>query len=335
MRVLAMNSSSDREALAKSSALPPFDAKQIEEQASDAHLCAVDGNGEVQAHCSLWWKQTPPLANNKVGAIGHYAAVDDDGAGELLHEAIARLRANGCTTAIGPMDGNTWRRYRFVTGNGSVQPPEHPFFMEPVNPPQWPAQFLCAGFSPVAEYYSALNSDLAWGEERIAPVEERFENLGITIRSAYGAELRIELKRIYAVSRIAFTRNFLYTELPEDAFLAQYTPLLARIEPALILLAERGPDLVGYLFAIPDFAQAARSSAIDTIIIKTVAIRPEPELRGLGTVLVARAQQVAHRLGFRRAIHALMHESNVSRNISRHYAETMRQYTLFSMELAS
>jgi hypothetical protein len=90
---------------------------------------------------------------------------------------------------------------------------------------------------------------------------------------------------------------------------------------------------VGYLFAVPDLAQAARGEAIDTFLIKTVAILPDPDLRGLGSVLVARAHQQGLRIGFRRCIHALMHESNVSRNISGHYATTMRRYTLYSREI--
>jgi GNAT superfamily N-acetyltransferase len=334
MRVIASTSSRERAVLAQSPALPPFDAKQIEEHAADQHLCAVEDEGEIRAQCSLWWKLVPPLANHKVGVIGHYAAADNDAACVLLCEAIAQLRANGCTIAIGPMDGNTWRRYRFVTGAGSIEPPEPEFFLEPANPPEWPAQFVRAGFTPIAEYYSALNSDLGRKDERIEAMSARIDRAGISIRSARGADMRDELERIYAVSRIAFTRNFLYTELPLEAFVAQYRPLLARTEPDLILLAERGTDLVGYLFSIPDFAQAMRGAAIDTIIVKTVAILPDPELRGLGSLLVARGQEAGHRLGFRRAVHALMHENNLSRNISRHYAQTMRQYRLFGMELA-
>ena len=98
-------------------------------------------------------------------------------------------------------------------------------------------------------------------------------------------------------------------------------------------LGQRGEDLVGYVFAIPDFAQATRGAPIDTFLIKTVAILPEPALRGLGGVLVERAHQAGRQLGFRRCIHALMHEDNVSRNISRHSATTMRRYTLFSREI--
>ncbi len=334
MRVLTVASAQQRSLLEQAPGLARFEARQIAEHAADAHLCAIGLHGEVRAHCSLWWKETPQLPGYRVGAIGHYASVDDEAAGALLDEALARLREIGCTLAVGPMDGNTWRRYRFVTEAGPGQPQEPPFFLEPANPPEWPQQFERVGFARLAEYYSALNGDLARLDERIEPIAARLEAAGVRIRSAVDTDLREQLRRIYQVSRVAFTRNFLYTELPEEAFVAQYAGLLSRIQPELLLLAERGGELAGYLFAVPDLAQAARGCAIDTFLIKTVAILPEPSLRGLGGLLVGRAQQAGHRLGFRRCIHALMHEDNVSRNISSHYARMMRRYTLYSREIA-
>jgi len=335
MKVVTISSAKGRTALTQARELPWFDPRQIENHRVDQHLCILGKTGEVRAHCSLWWRHAPALSGHRSGAIGHYASADDDAAAVLLDAAMVRLRENGCKFAIGPMDGNTWRRYRFVTGDGLIQPPVPPFFLEPVNPPQWPQQFERAGFEKLAEYYSALNSDLARPDDRIEPMAARLENGGVRIHSAAGTDLCVQLKRIYEVSRIAFARNFLYTELPEEDFVAQYTQLLERIRPELLLLAERDRELVGYLFAIPDFAQAARGCAMDTFLIKTVAILPHADLRGLGGVLVSRAQQAGHALGFRRCIHALMHEGNVSRRISGHYAETMRRYTLYSREISA
>jgi GNAT superfamily N-acetyltransferase len=333
MKVVAVVSPQQRSAIVQAPGLAPFSAKQIAGHAADIHLCAVGPAGEICAYCSLWWKETPPLEAHRVGAIGHYASVDDDAAAALLAEAARLLRENGCTMAVGPMDGNTWRRYRFVTDPGPIEAAEPPFFLEPANPPGWPCQFERAGFARLAEYYSALNSDLDRHDERIAPIAERLENLGVVVRSSRNTDLHDQLRRIYAVSRISFARNFLYTELSESAFIEQYLPQLDRIQPELLLLAESGDDLAGYLFAIPDLAQAARGQAIDTFIIKTVAILPEPQLRGLGGLLVARAHEAGRRLGYTRAIHALMHKDNVSRNISGHYASTMRTYALYGREL--
>ncbi len=254
--------------------------------------------------------------------------MDDTSAAALLTEAQTRLRAAGCTIAVGPMNGNTWRSYRFVTDAGDLPP----FFLEPANPPEWPRQFLEAGFSSLASYFSAVNNDLSQRDERIPEVAARMTDAGVVIRSA-DSDLRRELPPIYRVSRISFQQNFLYTELPESAFAAMYEPVLPHARPQLVLLAEQRGQCVGYLFAIPDFAQAARGASLDTFIIKTVAILPHPELRGLGSLLVSRAQEVGQSLGFHRCIHALMFENNISLNISRHYASVMRKYTLYSKEL--
>ena len=333
MRIIECTTAAEREEISQAGALQPFDSGQLLSHGVDLHLCALSDGGEAQGWCSLWWRRTPEVPGHSVGAIGHFAAENDASAAALLNHSLARLRENGCTLAVGPMDGNTWRRYRFSTGNGEMERPEPPFFLEPVNRPEWPQYFERAGFAPIAEYYSALNRDLAKEDARLEPIKLRLGAADVRVRSAAGADMTEQLRRIYQVSRVAFKRNFLYTELPEADFVGQYAPLLQRIRPELILLAERGQELVGYLFALPDFAQAARGQAIDTFLIKTVAIFPEPSLRGLGGLLVGVAHQAGHQLGFRRCIHALMHESNVSRNISRHYAETMRRYTLYGREI--
>jgi GNAT superfamily N-acetyltransferase len=328
MRVIHCSNASEIGAFVQAASLPRFNPGEFDTQHADAHICAVSEKGEVEARCSLWWNHVPAYEPQRLGVIGHYAAADD-AAAAVLAAAQKRLRLAGCTLGVGPMNGNTWRSYRSVTERGE-QPP---FFLEPANPPEWPLQFERAGFSPLASYFSALNSDLSRPDPRMAAVESRIADAGVSIRSA-GADLRSEMQKIYAVSQVSFRQNFLYTEIPEAEFISMYEPVFSAVRPELVLIAERGGQCVGYLFAIPDLAQKARGLDVDTFIIKTVSILPQPEIRGLGTLLVARAQQLGHEMGFRRCIHALMFEDNISLNISRHYAAIMRKYTLYSRELA-
>src|ERR1043166_31608 len=93
--------------------------------AVDAHREVADATGRVVARCSLWWRRTPSLARHRVGLIGHYAASLPEAAGVLLERACGELASVGCTLAVGPMDGSSWRRYRFVTRFGT----EPPFFL--------------------------------------------------------------------------------------------------------------------------------------------------------------------------------------------------------------
>jgi GNAT superfamily N-acetyltransferase len=329
IRVVHSNNASEIASLNEAAALPRFNPADFKTHHADVHISALSERGEVQSRCSLWWNHVPTYEPHRLGVIGHYAAVSDDSATDLLAAAQERLRAAGCTLAIGPMNGNTWRSYRFVTERGD----EPPFFLEPSNPTEWPAQFERAGFSSLASYFSALNSDLCRPDPRLDALEKKFAEANVVLRSA-DPDLGRELKNIYAVSEISFQQNFLYTEIPEAEFVAMYEPVLPMAHPELVLIAERDGQCVGYLFAVPDFAQKARGADVDTFIVKTVSILPQPELRGLGTLLVARAQQLGRGMGFRRCIHALMFENNVSLNISRHYATVIRKYTLHSKDLA-
>ena len=309
-----------------------IDPGRFEQKRADVHLMAVDEHEGAAAECSLWWSQTPLLGHQRVGLIGHYRAANNSAAQALLTAACDRLRRGGCTCAVGPMDGSTWRRYRFVTDPGT----EPAFFLEPQNPPEWPQQFLQTGFSPLATYFSALNADLAEQDPRLRDAENRLRTMGVVLRSAKADEARDVLRRMYRVACLAFRNSFLYTELSYDDFLCQYEKLLPLLRVELLMLAEQQTELVGFLFAVPDVLCQRRDTPMDTFIIKTVAILPRRELRGLGTLLVGQVQQIGRELGFRRCIGALMHERNtLVRNISANYGKPMRRYTLYAKDLAS
>jgi GNAT superfamily N-acetyltransferase len=229
------------------------------------------------------------------------------------------------------MDGNTWRRYRLITERGS----EPVFFREPDNPEDWPRHFLDNGFTPFAYYSSAMTTDLSRKDPRMEQVADRLAAQGVRIRPLNPRGLEEDLHRIYTVARISFRNNFLYAPIEEAEFFAQYRQLLLCVRPGLILIAEFRERPIGFLFAFPDLLQARRGRSIDTVILKTVAVLPDRAHAGLGGLLVARGHEVARNLGYTRAIHALMHEHNNSRNISRHYAETIRRYALFARALRS
>jgi GNAT superfamily N-acetyltransferase len=306
-----------------------FDPACLAQHGPDLHLLGLDAERRPVARCSLWWCQAPELPGERLGVVGHFAAAAAEAAGALLEQAFATLRLEGCSLAVGPMDGNTWRRYRFVVDAGR----EPPFFLEPENPPQYPEYFRAAGFAPLAEYTSALTEDLSLQDARIAGAIARLRAGGVGWRPLDPGRFEAELKAIYRLSVLSFTENFLYTPIGEAEFLAQYRAVEPYLDPALTLMAEREGELVGYLFGVPDLNQARRGDAVDTFIIKTVAVLPGRRNAGLGSVLVAEAQRIAREKGYRRAIHALMHDNNKSRNISGHYAQTMRRYALFQRRL--
>jgi GNAT superfamily N-acetyltransferase len=306
--------------------IPDFDGSLLSSQRADLHLVLADGS----ARCSLWWTVVPPFPGERPGVIGHFAAESAETGNVILRTAQERLREAGCTRAIGPMDGNTWRRYRALTDRGA----EPVFFMEPDNPDWWGTAFAKAGFSALSSYSSTLVTDLSQRDPRVERAKARLFRDGVTIRTLDPAAFEDDLRRIYQVSVESFTGNYLYTELPEASFLAQYLPYREKIRPELVQIAERSGEPVGYLFAIPDYAEALRGAPVRTVIGKTLAVRPGRHWGGLGVVLTNLLHARAAELGYERVIHALQHEGNDRvRNMSATFGQVMRRYTLFSQSL--
>jgi len=314
----------------ESAALEAFQPELLGQQRADTHWQALQG-GNLVARASLWWRDVPRIEGERLGVIGHFAAAAEDAARALLDACAGRLSQAGCTLAVGPMDGNTWRRYRLVTEPGD----EPPFFLEPVNPPDYPRYFERAGFEPIAHYSSARVADLAAGDARIPRALQRLEANGIHWRALDMTRFEAELRAIYRLSVSCFRHNFLYTPIDESEFVAQYAAIEPVVRPELTLLAERDGELQGYLFGIPDLEQERRGEPVDTFIVKTVAAAAQRHSAGLGSVLVAESHRIAREHGFRSAIHALMHDANQSLNLSAHYAHRMRSYTLYQRRLAA
>ena len=308
---------------------PTLNPQGMARQKTDTHLMLENETGEVTARCSLWWNNTPPYENHTLGLIGHYSADDEEAGKEILQQACATLSWHGCTMAVGPMDGNTWNHYRLITERGT-----HPkFFLEPDNADDLPQHFLANEFSILAQYYSTITNDLRMRDPRMEIVAEKMKTLGVKIRSFQPENFLMELSSIYEVSLVAFQHNFLYTPIERADFIAQYEQVKKFVRPELVLLAEHENRCVGFLFALPELAQAQRGQAIETFIVKTVAVLPAPEFAGLGSLLVARSHEIGASLGFTNAIHALMHEANKSRSISKHYSQELRRYALFGKVL--
>lgn len=302
---------------------------QLDNHQVDWHLLLCADNQQPLARCSLWWRNPPPLAGEQPGLIGHFAAMSQEAAQALLLAACQQLANQGCSCAIGPMDGNSWRRYRWLVESSG----EPPFFLEPVNPPSYPHWFRESGFEVLASYSSALNREPALRDQRVVAVKERLVANGVSLRCLDPSRFDDELAAIHRMSLVSFAHNFLYTPLAESAFIAQYQQLKPLLDPRLVVLAEAENQLVGYLFALPNFAEQQRGEPILSVVAKTVAVLPGRRFAGLGAVLLDEIHQRAAALGYQRVFHALMHDSNNSRNLSGQSGETIRRYHLYWRKL--
>jgi hypothetical protein len=277
------------------------------------------------ASAGLWWENVPTHPEGKVGTIGAWVPGTEEESRDLLQAARVELSARGCATVLAPMDGNTWRRYRFVTWSDG----RPPFFLEPFSPPDSSEPFLESGFE-VFERYSSGAVDLSRPGPDLSAVREKLENKGVVFAPMPGDEFPAALREIHELSLVSFARNVYYTPLDWEPFAAMYQPLHPVIREGLVWTARDAEGLAAYLFAIPDRLDVSGQ----TVILKTLASRPDPALAGIGSVLTGLAHEAAKSLGFTTAIHALEHESNQSQRLSRRFgAVTFREYALLGRRL--
>jgi len=294
---------------------------------ADASLIYATADGEITASCSVWWRRTPLLDGKPTGYIGHYAAEDEESGRAILQAAVEQLRAHKCVHAIGPIDGSTWRQYRFITATSDA-----PLFLfETANPVNWPLHFLRSGFDVCAKYTSALNEDLTIRDPRARDAGERLARMGVSVRAFDLKRSDEELGSILKLSRQAFAENFLYSDISDDEFFEKYRALLPIVIPELILMMEYRGELVGYAISVPN---VAKFSIPGCAILKTLARQPRPEFAGAGSCLMDLVHQRAEELGFSSVIHAFMIEDNHSRKISDRTALCIREYSLFSRKIA-
>lgn len=306
-----------------------FDPHKLESEQSDQHFAVLDYKDQVRARCSVWWRESAQVNGTRTGTIGHYTATDETFAETLLEHACRELKNRGCELAVGPMDGNTWRRYRFITERGVA----NPFFLEPDNPDEWPIQFSRHGFSPLAHYVSEINPNMAIRQPELGSLRQKIKNAGISIASLDVNNPDADLDGIYDVVSESFKDAFMYTDLDRESYRRIYVPLLKGVDPRLMLIAKQDGEVVGFVFAPPDMLQRGYQEKIDAIVIKTIAILPRKELSGLGRVLIVDMLENAVDMGFTTAISALMHTENRSQKISSDCAGPMRRYSLFAKEL--
>jgi predicted N-acetyltransferase YhbS len=308
--------------------LPPPDSLAPPADHPDARVFLAAPSGELIAHAALWCSETPLLDGEHIGAIGGFAACDASAAKLLLDGACARLRTAGCRIAMGPMNGNTWRRYRFVIECDR----RGPFLLEPRNPTEYPGWWRKAGFTEISRYSSSvMRLD---GRPTMAPaLTARLSRSGLIIRELNHSRYDDELRAIHAISLKSFSGNFLYTPLEEAGFLDAYRKVRERVDPDLVRIAERDGVACGFVFAIRDLEAEARGEA-PALIVKTLAVDPGSRCAGLGSLLVDEVHRIGFEKGYAEAIHALQHETNTSLKITgRQQGCVFRRYALFSKPL--
>jgi GNAT superfamily N-acetyltransferase len=297
-------------------------------------VCLLGWRGDVPAaRGSLWLVDDLHGAPGRSGLIGHYEALDAEAGVALLDRARRQLLSDAdgrLARILGPMNGNTWARYRLALppepGDRAFDPPT--FLTEPVNPFTYPAHFEAAGFAIVARYLSRIDLDPSRAASDSEAIASRLAARGIRVRSLDLARFDEELVGLHDLSLEAFADNPYYTPLAFGPFRAMYEAMRPLIDPELVLFAEDDDGLVGFQFGFIDPISAARGRPRG--VAKTVAAALRVRGLGLGHHLMDLLRRRVYERGAHESIHALMHATNLSTRMSaRHDTHVFRRYALY------
>ena len=280
-------------------------------------------NEEIAGSLNLWHNR-PNYNGRKTSYIGD----------KLFNKVFKELKKRGIKTIIGPLNGTTWNTYRYVTDKRN----HPPFLMEPFNEDYYVELFEKIGFKALAYYISTIMENM--NPVQRGHLSKKIEKLkkfdyykDITVKSAENEDLMAVLNKVYDLTIEAFKNNFLYSELDREIFLKMYMSYEDKIVKKFFKMLYLKDELIGYVFGIPDYAELQYKEKVETMILKTIAISPKYNGKGMGYILIDELVKEAERSGYKNVIYALMHEKNISKNIGSLLGDELRRYALFIKEL--
>ena len=294
-----------------------------------------DENNNIGGSLHLWHNR-PDYNGRKTSYIGNVNIHEKYRKNEeqLFNKIFEELKKEGIETIIGPLNGTTWNTYRYVTEKGNGRP----FLLEPWNEDYSVSLFEKLDFKHLAGYISTVMEGMdSDGRKNLDKKIEKLKKFDyykdIRVESAENKDLLKVLNKVYDLTVEAFKNNFLYSELEREIFLKMYMSYEDKIVKKFFKMLYLKGELIGYVFGIPDYAELGYKGKIDTIILKTIAVSPEYNGKGMGYILINSLVEEAEKEGYENVIYALMHESNVSKNIGLLLGNILRRYNLFIKEL--
>ena len=296
-----------------------------------------DEAGKMAGSLNLWHNR-PDYNEKKTSYIGNVMIFEkyrkEEFEKKIFDELFEELKKDGIELIIGPLNGTTWNTYRYVTKTGNRKP----FLMEPWNEGYYVELFQKTGFNPLANYISTIMENMnPVKRENLSKKIEKIKKFDyykdVKVKSLENEDIITMLNKVYDLTIQAFKNNFLYSELEREIFIKMYMRYEDKIVKKFFKTLYLKDELIGYVFGIPDYAELQYKGKIETMILKTIAVSPKYNGKGMGYILIDELVKETEKSGYKNVIYALMYEKNISKNIGLLLGDELRRYTLFIKEL--
>lgn len=253
------------------------------------------------------------------GLVGLFAADNDEAVAAALVEAASDwLGGLGLKAIRGPMAGDIWHRWRFMTSGFDT----HPFPGEPRQPHHYPELFAACGFAPVRTFSTKRITDLDGQLERFAMAEGLNRKRGYSFRNFDHDRWDQDIASLHELCQHSFATNWSVTPISLEEFADIYNRWLRRVGPEHILLAEDSEGaVVGLGLAV--------AAPADTLNIRTLAVLPGQHGYGLGQAITAELYRRAIAAGQVAVQHCQMGPDAPPQRWDGGLGKVTRTYTMF------
>lgn len=255
----------------------------------------------------------------RYGLAGLFACANDTMAARTLVDAASTwLAQRGLDAIRGPMAGDIWHRWRFMTRGFDAAG----FPGEPRNPAHYPDLFMACGFAPVRTYSTKLISDLEAQLALLSVPSDFNARRGYRYRSIDPERWEDDLRHVYELCRHSFATYWSVSETTFEEFANIYNRWLRRVGPENIVLAiDPSSAVVGLGLAV--------SGPENTLNIRTVAVLPHVSGFGLGRAIVAEHYRRAIAAGYSEVQHCLMGPTTPPQFWDAGLGRVTREYTMY------
>jgi hypothetical protein len=295
--------------------LPNLQCNELIDEHFDSGFIVNKENKTVAMACVILNKNLI-FKNQNAICLSHYECENDETTSALLLNSIVDYcKKIDYKYIIGPMNGSTWKNYRFATA-----PIKDSFFTETFHKEYYIEQFEKFGFEIAGNYHTQK------GKVEHPEKTPTFSNKHIKFRKIDLDNYESELKQIYHFSSEVFKHNFLFTETNEDSFINKYRLIKPYLNPDFILIAEENNEMIGLILTLHDYFNTEEKR----LIIKTICRKNGRKYLDVADELIYRIVETGKEQGYETMLHAFMFHNNASNRLSNHYKGNLfRLYKLF------
>ena len=241
-------------------------------------------------------------------------------ADELWASLISKAKSKGIQKLSGPIQGNTFFPYRFISKTDGS-----PFFKGEYFSDGRDHEFMMSQFPASVNEYVTGRRDYFDGIMEVSkPYFDKAVDQGLEIRKYSEVDVPL-FKEVFELVGKIFGDNWSFSHLTEAELMAVYQNEFGAKSKLVLHTYHLEGKMIGFCRFIEENDE--------TLICKTLGVLPEYQKLGLGNAAVYEFHKDAKELGYSKMYYALIFVKNrVKQNMPKDDAEFFRHYASYEFE---